>query len=189
MKVEQKKNDATIKAKAEFVISVFWPDELDDDIDTWLKDPQGRIVFYKNKEVGIMHIDRDDRGMLNDTVLANGIRVKVKTNQELTTIRGFIPGEWILNLHYYRRQEPVKPVPVTVTITKLNPKTEIILKKTITLDQYWQEETIARFEMSSNGEILNVDEEFPHSMVHNQIGDGFDSSSQYNSSQYRREEY
>jgi len=174
MKVdEKKKQDSNIKAKAEFVILVEWPDKRDDDVDTWLKDPQGRIAMYKEKEVGIMHIDRDDRGMFNDTITVDGLKVQVVTNQELTTIRGFIPGEWILNLHLYRRGSPAEPIPVTVTMTKLNPKAEIIFKKTVTLDQYWQELTIARFEMTGKGKILNVEEDIPYEMVKSQIGDNY----------------
>lgn len=173
MKVEQKKDDTTIKTKAEFVITVEWDEKTDNDIDTWLKDPQGNIVFYKDKEVGIMHIDRDDRGMINDFYTdRSGENIYIKTNQELTTIRGFIEGEWILNIHYYRRGQPIEPVEVTVTITKLNPRTEVLLKKTLILNEYWQEITIARFEMTSNGKILNIEEDLPYEMVQSQIGAG-----------------
>jgi len=171
MKVE-KKDDAKIKTKAEFVINVEWDEKSDDDVDTWLRDPQGNLVFYKDKEVGIMHIDRDDRGMVNDYVYVRSERVYTKTNQELTTIRGFIEGEWILNLHYYRRGQPIKPVNVHVTITKLNPEAKIILNKKLVLDNYWQEVTIARFEMTSSGKILTIEEDLPYEMVQSQIGDG-----------------
>ena len=46
-----KKDD--IPMKAEWLIIVEWPPELMDDVDVWIKAPNGDLVGFKNKETGI----------------------------------------------------------------------------------------------------------------------------------------
>ena len=49
-----------------------------------------------------MHLDKDDLGVRNDTtVMADGSTTTIKINREVMTIRGIIPGEWVINAHYY----------------------------------------------------------------------------------------
>ena len=52
--------DATVKKKAEWIIEMTWPKENDCDMDLWVMDPDGNIVSFKKKSVGLMHIERDD---------------------------------------------------------------------------------------------------------------------------------
>ncbi len=54
-----------INPKAEFMITVSWSDRSPDDIDTWVEGPQGKLVWYSRPQTGLMHLDRDDRGMAN----------------------------------------------------------------------------------------------------------------------------
>ena len=117
------KKKKEIEQKAEYVITVTWPGELSDDIDSWLEDPSGKVMYFRKKEVGLMHLDRDDLGSLNDTQFVPGIgMVNYPHNREITTIRGIMPGEYVLNVHLYRkRRKGDYPIPVTVLIEKLNP--------------------------------------------------------------------
>ena len=66
-----------IPAKAEFIITVSWPDMNPNDIDTWVQDPGGNLVWFRAREAGLMHLDRDDRGLTNDTIVVNGIQLKL----------------------------------------------------------------------------------------------------------------
>lgn len=157
--VNMKKDEtkAQVQTKAEFVITVTWPLDNPDDVDTWLQDPLGNVVFYRNKERGLMHIDRDDLGSRNDTIrLPDGTVIQYPYNQEITTIRGFIPGEWILNAHLYAKHQPNDTV-VTIKMEKLNPVVKTVLFKNITLRERWDEVTVGRFEMTGGGDILNWD--------------------------------
>jgi hypothetical protein len=150
--ITQKKAD--IKTKAEYVITVTWPDNNRNDVDTWLQDPRDKVMFYRNKDIGMAHLDRDDLGDLNDIIhLSDGRQVVYPHNQELTTIRGIIPGEWILNLHLYNVRGESN-TPVEVKIDKLNPVVETVFFKTITLETKGQEKTVTRFTMSANGDIM-----------------------------------
>ena len=123
MNPSQSKTD--IKTKAEFVITVTWTEGNECDVDTYLQDPLGNILFFRQKEKGLMHLDRDDLGNVNDTIiLPNGETIRLPVNQELTTIRGFIPGEWVLNVHLYKKRTTEGAV-VEISVDKLNPKVRI----------------------------------------------------------------
>jgi len=149
---------AEVHTQAEFIITVTWPIDNTDDVDTWLEDPLGNMVWFSNREAGLSHLDRDDLGHLNDIIyLADGSVIKYPYNQELVTIRGFIGGEWTLNIHMYAKRDPV-PTIVRVTVDKLNPTIKPILAKDILLSERGDEVTVARFEMGSNGDILSTND-------------------------------
>jgi len=149
---------ADIKTKAEFVITVTWNDNSNDDVDTWLQDPAGNLLHFRQKDVGLAHLDRDDLGNLNDTItLPDGRSIEYTHNQELTTIRGFIPGEWVLNVHMYKKRGS-DPTPVEVRIDKLNPKVRTLYYKKIVMNSTWEEVTVTRFVMTNQGDIINWDD-------------------------------
>ncbi|OGF25268.1 hypothetical protein A2303_03210 [Candidatus Falkowbacteria bacterium RIFOXYB2_FULL_47_14] len=151
-KLEEKKN-ADIKVQAEFMITLAWEDHSEDDVDIWLEDPLGNVLWFRNKEIPMAHIDRDDLGKINDTItLANGETVKYEHNQEIVTIRGFISGEWTLNIHMYRKRDK-EPISAEIKIEKLNPSVKTLFYKKLLLSRQWEEVTVTRFIMDSGGNI------------------------------------
>ncbi len=90
-----------IDTKAEFIISLTWPDSHPDDIDLYAEDPVGNIVWYHVRESGFMVLDRDDRGGLNNTIVVNGRRITSPIRQETVSIRGIIAGEYTVNVNHY----------------------------------------------------------------------------------------
>ncbi len=144
-----------IDPKAEYIITITWEDNNPDDIDTWVEDPDGRVMWHKNKEAGLIHLDRDDRGQLNDTITINGEEVENPLNQEVVTIRGIIRGEYVVNLHYYS-SETEKPVDVNVRLVKVNPSLEVIYYGVVKMEKMGVEKTAFRFNMGRDGKISNV---------------------------------
>jgi len=155
---------AGIKTKAEFVITVTWNDNSQDDVDTWLQDPAGNVLHFRQRDVGLAHLDRDDLGKINDTItLEDGRRVEYPHNQELTTIRGFLTGEWVLNVHMYNKRD-ANPILVEVRIDKLNPRVETVFYKKIMMKSRWEEITVTRFVMTNQGDIIDWDD-LPKTLV------------------------
>jgi len=148
------KKKKEIEQKAEYVITVTWPGDLSDDIDSWLEDPMEKVMYFREKEVGLMHLDRDDLGSLNDTQFVPGVgMVNYPYNREITTIRGIVPGEYVFNVHLYRKISKDISIPVTVIFEKLNPHVKLLYSKTVTLSKLWEEKTIIRFVLDVDGEI------------------------------------
>lgn len=146
----------TANLKAEFIITLTWPDNQPDDLDIWVEDPHGEIVSYLQRESGWLHLDRDDRGSLNDTIEINGQKILHPVNQEVVTMRGIISGEYVVNIYYY---ESVTrgPVSATVQIDKINPVLETVFFDRVVLESQDVEKTVVRFRVSDRGEVVGVD--------------------------------
>jgi hypothetical protein len=144
-----------IDTKAEFIITLGWPDSHPDDIDLYAEDPLGNIVWYHEREAGFMVLDRDDRGGLNNSITVNGRKVASPLRQEIISIRGIVAGEYTVNVNYYLATQTV-PVPVSVKIEKVNPTVQVIFYDTLMLDHMAQEKTAARFRLAENGDVLDV---------------------------------
>jgi hypothetical protein len=100
IKPEAKKHD--FERRAEFVVVLEWDHDQSDDIDLYVQDPTGGRVSFRNPIVNFMHLDKDDLGYVNDVVMnVDGTITKVNINREVVTVRGIIPGEYIINVHYY----------------------------------------------------------------------------------------
>ncbi len=148
------KKKKEIEQKAEYVITITWPGTMSDDIDSWLEDPMEKVMYFREKEVGLMHLDRDDLGKMNDQQFVPGVgMVNYPYNREITTIRGIMPGEYVFNIHLYRKEHRDSSVPVTVILEKLNPQVKLLYSKVITLTDYWEEKTVIRFVLDVDGEI------------------------------------
>ena len=148
------KKKKEIEQKAEYVITITWPGTMSDDIDSWLEDPMEKVMYFREKEVGLMHLDRDDLGKMNDQQFVPGVgMVNYPYNREITTIRGIMPGEYVFNIHLYRKEHKDSSVPVTVILEKLNPQVKLLYSKVITLSDYWEEKTVIRFMLDVDGEI------------------------------------
>jgi hypothetical protein len=150
-----KAKTGVIDAKAEFIITVTWPDMNPNDIDTWVQDPGGNLVWFRAREAGMMHLDRDDRGLSNDTIVINGQKVVNPLNQEVVTIRGFVPGEYTVNVQYYDSKNG-EAVPVNVSVVKVNPRAEVVFYGTTVLARKGDETTMVRFTVDRDGYASGV---------------------------------
>lgn len=144
-----------IPSKAEYIVNVSWPDMNPDDIDTWVQDPGGNLVWFRAREAGLMHLDRDDRGLQGDVIVIDGKQVVNPLNTEVVTIRGIEPGEFTVNVHYFDSKDG-KPVEVTVSVIKVNPRAEVVFYGSVTLAKKGDEATAARFTVLPDGSVTNV---------------------------------
>ena len=150
-----KAKTGVIDAKAEFIVTVTWPDGDPNDIDTWVQDPGGNLVWFRAREGGMMHLDRDDRGMAGDTLVVDGRQIVNPLNQEVVTIRGFAPGEYTVNLHYYESHDG-RPVTANVSVVKVNPRAQVVFYGSVALQRKGDEATAARFSVQHDGTVHGV---------------------------------
>lgn len=155
MMIEPESNETQIRTKAEYVITTTWEHDSPDDVDVWLRDPTGNLLYFKKKEIGLMHLDRDDLGDANDSyILSDGTVITYNYNQEIVTIRGIIPGEWVLNIHMYSKKTK-KPTKVLVRMDKINPSVKTMVNQTYTMEKKWDQITVLRFTLNSKGDIIS----------------------------------
>lgn len=159
----QQQKEEGVKKDAQYVINMAWPKELNCDVDIWVRDPNKKTVSFQAKDVGLMHIERDDQGWKNDSIIdrlfgtAKGEEPNLP-NEETWVLRGKQPGEFQVNVHLYSCKlgdrflqlgEAIQ-VPVTLTLIKLNPKIENLLTETVTLEKVWQEKTAFNFRLNQD---------------------------------------
>ena len=80
-------------------------------------------------------------------------------------MRALIPGEYVVNIHHYLATTP-DPVPVTVTVEKINPKVEIVYYDRLFVDHTGDEKTAVRFTLDAAGKVTDVNSR-PKSLIEN----------------------
>jgi hypothetical protein len=143
-----------VDPKAEMMITVTWPDNNPDDVDTYIEDPAGNIVWYNQREAGLMHLERDDRGMFKDVVLLNDKEIANPLNQEIVAIRGLEDGPYVVNVVHYI-SNGTAPLPVQVKVEKLNPVVKVIFYQTLELKGTGDEQTAVRFTLKGQ-DVVDV---------------------------------
>jgi hypothetical protein len=173
IKPEQKKAD--FERKAEFVVVMEWDHDEPDDIDLYVQDPTETKVHFRLPITNFMYLDKDDLGYANDVVKnVDGTVKKVNINREVVTIRGIIPGEYVINAHYYSAREWVgngmlrtnisdpnsrkidrkkKALTVKVELHKVTPY-KILWVGEKTFINRGQEETFVRFTIDEDGNLV-----------------------------------
>jgi hypothetical protein len=147
--------DGKIDSKAEFLITMDWPDNHPDDLDLMVQDPLGNIAWYRHKEANFLTLDRDDRGGLNDSIVVNGKRIHSPIREEMVTVRGIVAGEYLVSVSHFLSRTG-QPVPATVKVQKLNPTAEVIFDDTVTVDHTGDEKTAVRFRLDAEGKVIDV---------------------------------
>ena len=147
--------DGKIDSKAEFIITLDWPDNHPDDLDLFVQDPIGNIAWYRHREAGFLTLDRDDRGGANDFILVNGRKLPSPIREEIVTVRGIVAGEYTVNISHFQATTG-QPVPATVKVQKLNPTAQVIFDDKVMVDHTGDEKTAVRFKVDAEGKVIDV---------------------------------
>ena len=158
-----------VERKAEILIILEWDERSVADIDLWVMDPQENTVWFQQKTGGFLHLDKDDLGQRNDRIMVDGKEKIIYLNREVVTIRGIVPGEYITNVHAYRKSEK-NPINGYVRLLKLNPYVEYATEYFI-LKDVGDEVTVFRFEVDNDGYVTDINQDH-HKFVTNRPHSG-----------------
>jgi hypothetical protein len=147
--------EGKIDSKAEFIITMDWPDNHPDDLDLFVQDPAGNIAWYRHREAGFLTLDRDDRGGTNDFIVVNGKKIASPIREEIVTVRGIVPGEYTVNVSHFQATTG-QPVAANVKVQKLNPTSQVIFDNKLMLDHSGDEKTALRFRLDTEGKVIDV---------------------------------
>ena len=157
MFIEKPADEGDIDVKAEMLITATWPDGHPDDVDMLVEGPRGEVVWYHNRDGDLMHLDRDDRGLLADRIVLDGKEVINPINQEVVTVRGMQAGEYVINLMHYQSHYS-ETLPVVVKVEKLNPVVTLVFYGTRHLQGTGDEQTAVRFKLDTHGNVTGTNE-------------------------------
>ena len=143
--ISPKKKEETAKAQVampgNIMIAIRWQDNVDVDVDLWVKAPGDSSIGYSNRAGMVFNLLRDDLGMANDST---------KYNYEQAYGRGMPDGEYTVNVHNFRNNSHLTEVPVDaqIYITQGGAiKPTMIAQKRVVLKSVGDEITIANFEI------------------------------------------
>ena len=152
-----------VEEKSDFIIVMTWDDESGDDIDLWVRDPNGHIVSFRNRGIGFMHLDRDDLGLSNDKVQGpDGKIIYVYRNKEVVSLRGYSEGKYTVNVHVYNKKpwkdKKMYRSNIKVELIKLNPYSEVAQAEFIAVGR-GQEFTAFHFTLDADGKVIKLSDE------------------------------
>lgn len=152
LRKEDAKKKEVLETDGLYAVVITWPAEANDDVDLYVKDPSGHVIFYGRPVAELMHLEYDDRGDLGDRAMTSSGEVKVDINRERAIIRGAMPGEYVVNVHMYTKRVAA-PTPVKVSLYRLKGDDTEILSKDVTLRAQQDEVTAFRFVLGADGEM------------------------------------
>lgn len=156
---DAKTNDDNLTTKAEMMISMEWAGESPDDVDLWVQDPLNNTVSFRNREIGFLSLDRDSLGKQSNSVtLKDGTVVSVDFNKEIVSLRGIIPGEYIVNVHMYSKRA-LEETKIRIKIIRIQKGGNLMYReKEVTLKRDGEEKTIMRFKIDQQGTLIDTND-------------------------------
>jgi hypothetical protein len=152
--IQPKRSQPSIDTLGTYAVVVTWPSG-DDDVDTYVRDPAGEIAYFANAEAGLMHLEHDDLGRTGDTKSAAGRKVTVDDNAERVILRGTLSGEYVVNVHMYRKLSS-GPVRVRLRLYGLRGPDRELLAARSSLASSGAERTAFRFSLDAAGRLTGT---------------------------------
>lgn len=132
------------------MVEMEWDDNSREDLDLYVKGPDGNKVFYSNKTNGYITLKRDDLGMRNDSFYVNGVLTEVRRNYEVITLTVLPDGDYVINAHYFSNGDDEL---AKVRITGIQPF-QVYYEGGISLSTH-QEVTVLTFKVK-DGKIIDM---------------------------------
>ena len=140
------------------MITMDWGKNSSDDLDLWLRMPNGDIVYFGKKDRGGANLERDDLGTTNDCYrFTDGKESCIYVNREVIMLRGLQEGEYQLKFVVYSIHLDYVGNPVTLEVIDLNPY-KIEFSKDFTYTTPKQNISVIRFTINADGDIESFSE-------------------------------
>ena len=144
--ISHPKKPPAVQTFGQYVVTSEWTGS--DDVDLYVRDPEGNIVYFSNLSAGHMSLEHDDLGDATSGF-------SDKHQQERVVIRATEPGEYTVNVQMYGKYG-AKPTTVTVTLWVLRGRDRQYTKSVIVLHAEGDERTAFRFVLNRNGDITSI---------------------------------
>jgi hypothetical protein len=138
-----------VKTYGSYAVVITWP-KGDNDVDLFMRDPNGAMSYFQAPQVGQMQLEHDDLG-----TSATGY-AHAKENQERTVLRAATPGEWVANVVFYRQGRGTAPIPVTTTLWDLRAADRLVHSARVRLTHEGDERTAFRFTIDHAGSVAGI---------------------------------
>jgi hypothetical protein len=149
-----------VEMKAEYLLTMEWPEASRDDIDLHLLLPGEKMVNFRAREVEHAVLDHDDLGTNGVYRDASGQLVRIPEHKETITLRAVVPGTYVANVEVYRTGDHLNdaaaarlPFAAKVRLTKLNPRVEELAVAEVPLSRVGEQKTAFQFTIDPQGGV------------------------------------
>jgi len=139
-----------------YEVVLTWHGQSNDDLDIHVKTASGHMVWFGNREGSdgsLAALTHDALGRRNNQLSTTG-GVITQFHEEVVQFRGVSPGENIVNIHVYRKEDE-GPIACTVKLIKIKPYKEIIVKK-LQFEATGDQKTVFRFVTNKAGTVIDI---------------------------------
>lgn len=147
-----------IETKAEYLLTLEWPQDSIDDIDLHLLLPDRKMVNFRSREVEHAMLDHDDVGTNGVYRNGDGQLSRIREHKETMTLRAIVPGSYVANVQVYRANAAsgaggALPYSATVRLVRLNPRVEELAVAEVPLSRIGEQKTAFEFTIGDGGEV------------------------------------
>ena len=150
-------------------VEIEWDSELTQDIDLFVRGPNGNVVYYANKDGGYVVLQRDDLGSANDTYILNGERIVIKRNYEIANFSDLPAGEYVIGVFYFSRLGD--PIDVKTTVRSISPH-RLVYEGTAEALTPRTERTLLSFVIDKDGKVTDLNTEVQIPITGRRRGNG-----------------
>jgi len=119
--VQTKKQEESVQNDNNILITMRWQEDCD--VDLWIQLPDGRRIWYSNRDEPPAHLDVDVTTWRKYNQQTG--EYTIKDNEEVVTIRGVLEGEYTVNAHLYNTRNCRGPVETTIMVQDVRNRTVI----------------------------------------------------------------
>jgi hypothetical protein len=136
-----------------YVVKASWSGDSANDVDLYLKDPNKNIIYFKNHDIDEITLERDVIGK-ESVYTSSGDSIRYDRNDEIISIRTLLPGDYIANVHLYKRHDLNTDTPVTVRLYKaVGIAYRLLHEGIVTLGYQGEEKTVFGFHLDPDGSV------------------------------------
>lgn len=146
---EPPKPASAIRTQGEYAVVLTWPKKCDADLDLYVRQPNGEIVYFNHMNGSVVHLEHDD-------IPANRLGYQGQQNYERAVLRQLGPGEYTVNVHSYSTYSCEPPVPSVVELWRLRGEDVRVFSQRLSMGQSGDEQTAFRFSIRRNGESFGL---------------------------------
>lgn len=150
-------------------VEIEWDSELTQDMDLFVRGPNGNVVYYANKDGGYVVLQRDDLGSTNDTYILNGERIVIKRNYEIANFSDLPAGEYVIGVFYFSRLGD--PIDVKTTVRSISPH-RLVYEGTAEALTPRTERTLLSFVIDKDGKVTDLNTEVQIPITGQRRGNG-----------------
>ena len=143
------RNEIVKEPVGSVIFELFWADDIDADLDLWVKGPDDGAVGYSKPSGLVFNLLRDDRGLVGD---------HTPINYEISFTRGILAGEYQANVHLFKQDNNKPKIQATVTASLVTPDKNFrkqILEKKVYLAKEGKEKTVLRFKLDNSFKVVS----------------------------------